>query len=352
MKALSAALLSGIMFHLSQGLSDIWALAWIAPAPLLWLAYGDTPRWQLLLASLAAFAAGQIYLVQCYWGQIPSWIIAPLALCLCAAFAIAVLFSGEAFRHDSPWAALIAFPAFWTALEFGIDLASPHGSYGALGYAEVAFPAGIQIAALFGVHAVTFLLCLSANAAALLLRRRWTAGCAGVAVCAAALVFGFLRLAVPAGARVWVAALSDADTHKIESREHTLASEEAAAETYAAYIEQLPAVGVVAIPEGAIDMGGGAQRAALAPLAAARRLTIPWSSRERLRPCRSRIAPSPFCPTAGWKPTPSATRCGLSRRRSRGANPGSWGMGMRPRSARTWISPVPSAAPPRTGCGS
>lgn len=269
MKALLAALISGIMFYLSQGLSDIWALAWIAPAPLLWLAYGGTPRWQLLLASLAAFAAGEIYLVQCYWGQIPLWIIAPLALSLCVAFAIAVLFSGGAFRRDSPWVALIAFPAFWTALEYGIDLVSPHGSYGALGYAEVSFPAGIQVAALFGVHAVTFLLCLSANAAALLLRRRWAAGCAAVAVCAAALVFGFLRLAVPAGPRVWVAALSDADTHRLESREHTLASEEAAAQTYAAYIEQLPDVGAVAIPEGAIDMAGSAQGAVLAPLAAA-----------------------------------------------------------------------------------
>jgi len=269
MKALLAALISGIMFYLSQGLSDIWALAWIAPAPLLWLAYGDTPRWQLLLASLGAFAAGELYLVQCYWGQIPPWIIAPLALSLCVAFAIAVLFSGEAFRRDSPWVALIALPAFWTAVEYGIDLVSPHGSYGALGYAEVSFPAGIQVAALFGVHAVTFLLCLSANAAALLLRRRWAAGCAGVAVCAAALIFGFLRLAAPVGPRVSVAALSDADTHKLESRERTLASEEAAAETYAAYIGQLPDVGVVVIPEGAIDMAVSAQRAVLAPLAAA-----------------------------------------------------------------------------------
>jgi apolipoprotein N-acyltransferase len=272
MRVLLAALLSGIMFYLSQGLADVWALAWFAPAPLLWLAYGDTRRWEALLASLAAFAAGQIYLVQCYWGRIPPSIIAPLALGLCVTFAVAVLFSGEALRRDSPWAALVAFPAFWTALEYGIDLVSPHGSYGALGYAEVSFPAGIQLAALFGVHAVTFLLCLSANAVALLLRRRWTAGGAGVAVCAAALVFGFLRLAVPGGTRVSVAALSDADTRNVESREHTLASEEAAAESYASYIAQLTGVRVVAIPEGAIGMRASEQQAVLAPLAAAAKL--------------------------------------------------------------------------------
>lgn len=273
MKVVVAALISGVMFYLSQGLSDVWALAWLAPAPLLWLAYGDTPRWQLLLASLAAFAAGQIYLVQCYWRLIPPSIVAPLVLILCVVFAIAVLFSGEAFRRDSPrdspWVALIAFPAFWTALEYGIDLVSPHGSYGALGYAEVSFPAGIQVAALFGVHAVTFLLCLSANAVALLLRRRWAAGGAGVAVCAVALIFGFLRLAMPTGPRVSVAALSDVDTRNLESRAHSLASEEAAARTYASYIDRLPGVRVVAIPEAAIGMRVSEQDAVLAPLAAA-----------------------------------------------------------------------------------
>lgn len=269
MKVVLATLFSGTLFYLSQGLADVWALAWFAPAPLLWLAYGDTPRWQMLLASLAAFAAGQIYVVQCYWGRIPPSVLAPLVFGLCVAFAIAVLFSGEAFRRDSTWVALVAFPAFWTALEYGIDLVSPHGSYGALGYAEVSFPAGIQVAALFGVYAVTFLLCLFANAVALLLRRRWMAAGTGVALCAAALVFGLLRLAAPVGPRVSVAALSDADTRSLERREHTLASERAAAESYASYLGELTGVRVVAIPEGAIGMQVSEQNAVLAPLAAA-----------------------------------------------------------------------------------
>jgi len=179
-----------------------------------------------------------------------------------------VLLSGEVLRRDSPWAALIAFPALWTALEYGIDLVSPHGTFGALGYAEVSFPAGIQVATLFGVHAVTFLLCLSANAAALLARRRWSAGSAGVALCAAALLFGFLRLAAPAGPRVSVAALSDVDTRNVENRERTLASEEAAAQSYASYLGRLRTVRVVAIPEGAIRTQASGL-AMLSPLAAA-----------------------------------------------------------------------------------
>jgi apolipoprotein N-acyltransferase len=269
MKVVLAALVSATLFYLSQGLADVWTLAWFAPVPLLWLAYGSAPRWQVLIASVAAFAAGQIYLLQCYWGLLPLSIVAPLVMVMAVTFAVTVLFSGEVFRRDSAWVALVAFPALWTALEYFIGVVSPHGSFGALGYAEVSFPAGIQVAALFGVYAVTFLLCLSANAVALIMRRRWAAGGAGVAVCAAALLFGLIRLAEPEGPRVEVAALSDADTRDAESREHTLASEEAAAASYASYIGHLNGVRVIAIPEGALKMSDSDQQAVLAPLASA-----------------------------------------------------------------------------------
>ncbi|MGH7107711.1 MAG: hypothetical protein ACREFT_14520 [Acetobacteraceae bacterium] len=192
MIVLLVALLSGAMFYLSQGLSNLWALAWVAPAPLLWLAYTDAARWKVLAASLAAFAAGQIYLLQCYWGQIPLSVLAPFVAFI-VLFPLSIWLAGEGLRRDSSLAALLAFPALWTALEFGIGKLSPHGTWGALGYAEVSFPAGIQTASLFGVHAVTFVLCLSANALALLARRRWAAGGVGVAVCALALIFGSHR---------------------------------------------------------------------------------------------------------------------------------------------------------------
>jgi apolipoprotein N-acyltransferase len=269
MKVVLAALLSAMLFYLSQGLDDVWALAWFAPTPLLWLAYGKTPRWQVLVASLAAFAAGQIYLLQCYWGRLPPSVLMPLVLVMAGTFAVAVLFSGAAFRRDSARVALLAFPALWTALEYLIGIASPHGSYGALGYAEVSFPPGIQVAALFGVYAVTFLLCLSANAVALLMRRQWAAGGTGVGVCAAVLLFGFIRLAEPDGPRVAVAALSDADSRDAESRERTLASQVAAAESYASYLGHLSGVRVVAIPEGALQMRDSDQQVVLAPLASA-----------------------------------------------------------------------------------
>lgn len=56
------ALLSGALFYLSQGPADLWYLAWLAPAPVLWLAYGDVPNRQLIFAALAAFVIGQCYI--------------------------------------------------------------------------------------------------------------------------------------------------------------------------------------------------------------------------------------------------------------------------------------------------
>lgn len=263
-----AALVSGAMLYLSQGLANAWALAWIAPAPLLWLAYTDTARWKLLVASLIAFAAGQIYAYQCYWGLIPVSVIAPLVVALSVLFPLSVWFAGEALRRDAPVAALLAFPALWTAIEYGIGRISPHGTFGALGYSEVSFPAGIQVASLFGVHAVTFLLCLSANALALLARRRRAAGGVGVAVCAAALIFGYARLAQPAGARVRVAALADADSWHAENRDVTPASIGAAVNGYVSSIARLTGVRVVVIPEGAVQLDAGHQAAILAPFSA------------------------------------------------------------------------------------
>jgi apolipoprotein N-acyltransferase len=63
---LLATLLSGAMFHLSQGIDNAWPLAWFAPVPLLWLAYGRARTWQIILAALGAILAGAIYIWQCY----------------------------------------------------------------------------------------------------------------------------------------------------------------------------------------------------------------------------------------------------------------------------------------------
>ena len=69
--------LSAGMFYLFAGASaNAWPLAWLAPVPLLWLAFGDSPAWRLLAVEASlAFLIGQIYIAQCY--------VAARRLCLC-----------------------------------------------------------------------------------------------------------------------------------------------------------------------------------------------------------------------------------------------------------------------------
>lgn len=276
MMVLLCALLSGGMFYLAEGLNNVWLLAWIAAVPLLWLAYGSTPKWQLYLASIGAFAWGQVYLFQCYGGfSIP--LVLRVGLVPCVLFGAVIIFAREAKNKLSGWAALFAFPASWAAVEYVLGLLLPDGPFTALANSQVSFPAAIQVASLFGLTAVTFSLCLFANAIALLLRRDWKAGGLGVAVCAVALAFGFIRLQQPTGTNIRIATLADTGERIKSWKGRTVEDSLATSAAYAAKIRELVTkssrIDIVAIPEAAIFVRREWRVRALKPLAAAARDT-------------------------------------------------------------------------------
>jgi apolipoprotein N-acyltransferase len=281
MIAVLCAALSGVMFYLSQGLANVWVLAWVAPVPLLWLAYGRASRWQAFLATFAAFAAGQAYLVQCYYGGVlPIPVLALAVLGSSLSFVAAVLFARAANRRLPALAALFAFPALWTGLEYAVGLVSPHGSFGSLAYSQVSFPLGIQTASLFGLYAVTFLLCLFANALALILRRGSNAvlaGGTGLLICTLSFGFGAWRLAQPQGTRVKVAALANegGGAYVKAFKTGDLAPALAVTTDYAAAVRAVAARGVkeVVTPEGSVLVTPAWRSAALQPLEAAAKET-------------------------------------------------------------------------------
>jgi apolipoprotein N-acyltransferase len=275
MIVLLCAALSGAMFYLSQGPDNVWALAWIAPVPLLWLAYGAAPRWQLFVASLAAFAAGQVYMMVCYG---PALIVTEVAMMLGlgSLFAAAVLFARWIWQSRPSWAALLAFPALWSAIEYGVGLVSPHGSWGSLGYSQVSFPAAIQIVSLLGLYAVTFVLCLFANALTLLARGAKTVGVAGMAVCAVNIVFGVMQLTAPQAPAVRVAALADeGPAFKKAFRTGDAAAGLSVTRGYADAIRAEAAKGArfFVTPEGGVLGSPEVRKEVLAPLVAAARDT-------------------------------------------------------------------------------
>jgi apolipoprotein N-acyltransferase len=269
MTVLLCAVLGGAMFYLSQGTDDVWWLTWFAPVPLLWLAYGPARRWEVFVAPLAANACGQIYVVQTYGEVMPVAAMAVMVFGWGALFAAAILFARAVRQRLSPPAALLAFPAAWTAIEYGVSLVSPHGTWGALGYSQVAFPPALQIASLFGLYAITFTLCLFANALALSARGAWKAALPGLAASALVLVFGWLHLAPAQGETIHAAMLADRDGWLKTIRKLDFAASHAMAEQYgqAARQEVEKGAGFIVIPEGALVADPAWRDQALAPLA-------------------------------------------------------------------------------------
>jgi apolipoprotein N-acyltransferase len=279
MIAFLAAALSGIMFYLSQGYGDVWVLVWFAPVPLLLLAYGDTPTWRVMAASAVAILGGTSYILQSpYLHLIPPLVIGVSLVVFAGLFCAAVWFARHVQRRAAPFLTLFAFPACWTAFEFLMEMRSSNGTYGSLAYSTLAAPVLVQSASLFGMYAVTFLIGLFANTLAMALRpKRATAAAigVGVAICAANVVFGMVRLARPQPETLRVAAIVDTTATEDSWRAHSLSAALRVTEMYARDIRLAAQEGAkfVVTSEGDMASIPALQSAIIAPLVAASRDT-------------------------------------------------------------------------------
>ena len=279
MIAVLAALLSGVMFYLSQGFDNVWVLAWFAPLPLLWLAYGKTPTWQLTAATAVAILASTATFLQSpYLHLIPPSVIIPSVATYVALFCVAVSFARFVQRRASSFMTLLAFPACWTALEFLMELRSPNGTYGSLAYSTMSAPVLIQSASLFGMYAVTFLMCLFANTLAMAMRAgRETAGAIGLGlvICVVNVLFGAVRLTRPQPDVMRVAGIVDETAGAAAWRAHSVSDDLAVTEVYAREIRLAAQDGArfIVTPEGGMASIPEAQSSIVAPLVAASRDT-------------------------------------------------------------------------------
>ncbi|HEY4124318.1 MAG TPA: nitrilase-related carbon-nitrogen hydrolase [Rhizomicrobium sp.] len=158
MIAALCAALSGLAFFASTGLGVIWPLAWLAPAPVLWLAFGDARTRTVAWSAFAAFAIGNTNLLPAYYDTLPMVpFIAGIAIAALG-FAGAVLAARFVQRRVSGVAAMIAFAALWTGFEY-LSSFGPNGAVASIAYALVGVPVMAQTASLFGIWSVTFILC-------------------------------------------------------------------------------------------------------------------------------------------------------------------------------------------------
>ena len=138
MRATLAIAISACLYYFSAGLGEVWPLAWIAPVPVLILAFGASAR-TAALAAFAAYFLGSLNLFTYLVRVAPAAAVVVQMLLVSAVFAAVVLLARLAFRRLPPWAAAFAFPAAWTSYEFLLSLVSPHGTALSLAYSQTDF---------------------------------------------------------------------------------------------------------------------------------------------------------------------------------------------------------------------
>ncbi|MFI4884802.1 MAG: hypothetical protein ACHQIF_04465 [Steroidobacterales bacterium] len=271
MIALVCALLSAAGFYLSLGLGTQWWLAWIAPVPVLWLAFGKSKAWVVFLASWAAIALGASNMLRAYGGVLPAAALAFWPLVPGLLFALTVIGAQYVRRALGSIPAMLTFAALWTAADLLLSLASPAGSIGSPATAQAAAPVLVQSASLVGFCGITFLIGAVAAGIALSLRTRSAAPVLlAAALFAANLAYGYWRISPPAAAGERIALIDSNDAVGPHQKPDGK-SELAVVDTYAAQIEQLRGrnVQLVLLPENISRLDPPWRSAAEARLAAA-----------------------------------------------------------------------------------
>src|SRR5689334_9323453 len=168
-----AALIVGGALWFVVNLDPIWELAWFVPGLLFVLALkteGWTSRGLVALAALVGAASNYRY----FLSVMPMW---PALVVLLLQTLMWVVIYGTARRivkaYDSAWTVL-ALPVVAVAMDTLLAHLTPDGNWGSLAYTQAEVLPVAQLAAVFGVGGVLFLLMLgnSAVAFALVYARR------------------------------------------------------------------------------------------------------------------------------------------------------------------------------------
>lgn len=256
-KIIPAILATALIEWFAVGLHPLWPLMWIAPLPMLLLA-PTLSWWKAGGAAFLGWFAGAFTLWHYFSGiiQMPAGVALGIFALMSLGFALPVLLFRVLVRRGLLWLALLAAPALSVSLDYLNSLTSVHGTNGSPSYTQLDFLPALQAAAVAGPWGISFLLMLAAAALAILLprrkepRARLVAG-AGLAMVAAALAAGALRLSQPqAGPEVKVALMaSDLPEFRWMAKQGEPAQHlfDAYAEHMAGLAEQ--GVNVVVLPE-------------------------------------------------------------------------------------------------------
>jgi len=215
--ALAAFVLTSVLFWFGNDLDPWWPLLWFAPLPVLLFALRSSWWGAALLAGLSVLAGS---LSMWHYFRVlhaPFWVWAAVYSIAALVFVAAVLLFRALLRRGAFWSALLAFPAAWVTYEYARNLLTPHGTAGSFAYSQLDFLPFLQLASITGPWGMSFLLFLFPAALAVGVhlhptapKQAWRVVGAGLGVLVLVLIFGAVRLALPAppGQEVTVGLLS------------------------------------------------------------------------------------------------------------------------------------------------
>jgi apolipoprotein N-acyltransferase len=165
---LATAVASGILLRLVLGVEPVWWLAWVAPIPLLVLAFRSGAWEARAMTALAVLIGASVNLP-----YLQLVMPLPVAMLITAAQVLLwVLVIGATrrivLRHRSWWT-VFAYPVFWVALDTLFATFLPDGNWGSLAYSQSENLPVLQLVALFGVAGMLFMVALIPSALALVL---------------------------------------------------------------------------------------------------------------------------------------------------------------------------------------
>ena len=271
MIALACAAASAVAFWFSIGLGAQWWLLWLAPVPVLWLAFGEARFWTAAVVAFTAAALGGSNIALPYAGLLLAPVLALAIAGPALAFAAAVLGARRVQRSLGPLAGLVAFASLWTMFDFMTSFNGAGGTVSTPAAAEVAVPVLIQSAALVSYVGVTFIVGAVAAGLALALRTRRPVFVAiAVGLFALNAAFGAVRLATPP-AKTMRVALVESDAAVGTLHRFDKASALAAIDAYSAQFGKLKGdhVALVVLPENIAQLDPAWRGEAYATLQAA-----------------------------------------------------------------------------------
>jgi apolipoprotein N-acyltransferase len=156
---LLSVLAAGFSYFFSIGLNGFGPLVWIAPIPILILAFNAQPRPTAIIA-FGTFLIGSLTLFSYLVKLMPFGVVIVSLVIPAIAFTLAILATRYTALQINPWVAIAVFPSVWTSYEYLASIFSPNGTAGSLAYTQTGFLPLIQLVSLTGIWGITFLLTL------------------------------------------------------------------------------------------------------------------------------------------------------------------------------------------------